>query len=179
MAAEDLTGAAGVELRGSIRRGFILAKQGWTELEEVPLMGWFRPMADRKHAYRIHEFDLQYAGGISPGLEMKAGPAVLINLTWWRPNELFHVFEVSLDGKAWQECEGDLVSGFASDIPQDVMEEITQQIEIGRRQSERLDELARQVAELQIKAAAMLEAKPEPAKAKAAEPKPTEQKPKP
>lgn len=45
-----------------------------------------------------------------PGLTLKATPAVKIDSQWWRPAELSSVFDVSLDGFNWQQCEGDLVS---------------------------------------------------------------------
>lgn len=99
--------AAGVDWRGLIQKGFIL--ENWTLLEQVPLKAWFRLASNPQKVFAITSIDLQYAGGYMPGNTLKAGPAVLIDMQWWRPSELSAAFEYSFDAGHWMECKGDAV----------------------------------------------------------------------
>lgn len=88
----------------------------WTEIQQVPVGAFFRYKTRPKDIFPIEAINLQYAGGMSvPGLDIKATPAVRIELQWWRLQELGQMFDYSFDCVNWHDCSGAIAAG-ASDV---------------------------------------------------------------
>lgn len=83
----------------------------WTTIQQVPIGAFFRRKTRPTEIFPITGINLQYAGGMPmSGLDLKATPAVQIELVWWRLPELDQMFEYSFDCVNWHECNGVVAS---------------------------------------------------------------------
>lgn len=81
-----------------------MARQ-WKTIQDVPVKAWFRTKSQKSDIRQIKGINLQY---VPMGMVAAAGEAVEIANTFWRVEELIHVFEFSFDLNTWYACEGEI-----------------------------------------------------------------------